>query len=81
MEEICANCRFYKMQVEDIGACRKNPPTIINQLMRESEKGEENDQAERVFMATWFPIVHEGHWCGEWVAISVKDASADGGQI
>lgn len=49
--QTCATCKFFMLQTEEQGLCRRFPPVPLIQP---------NDQTVSVFP----PMLHEG-WCGE----------------
>lgn len=58
--ESCKTCRFFEINGENIGACRRYPPVVVNLRMQKPKVAE-------VFDATEFPVVHVENWCGEYV--------------
>lgn len=61
MSENCISCRFFQLAWRDeLGHCRKNPPTVIP-FEWSDEIGNSILQLE---MKTVFPAVQSGDWCG-----------------
>jgi len=48
---LCKTCRFFIEHENDVGECRRFPPTVVMQQNHETR--------------TVFPRVYENYWCGE----------------
>jgi hypothetical protein len=59
----CKDCRFWQrgFPQKAAGRCRRNPPVIVDSLVRRDDYGRDD-----VTDATMFPITDEADWCGEY---------------
>jgi hypothetical protein len=72
----CQNCKFSAPLRDDVygepaSQCRRNPPTVINESWIDGSDGNHTKFAAN---RTFFPIVGNESWCGEFVSKTKDDA-------
>lgn len=61
--EICETCIFWGKEYSDtdqMGSCRRNPPSLFSEKVRVGEGGD-----QRIYRCQW-PYTKNIEWCGEW---------------
>lgn len=64
-QEECETCRFFRklFQDEQVGECRRFPPKLYSEGIEFPEGWTLYD---RLHADTWFPVVDDCTWCGEY---------------